>query len=109
MSTPRKTTAKTSAAKKTTPRKTAAKKTTTQTTKAQAPIVHKTGAAITHCVINNNAASVEKHTSQALERAADAVIENAKAIQEIARSLKGVEAHMGHGIHISHVRADDAE
>lgn len=83
-----------------------AKKTAAKAAPAQDPVVHKTGASITHCVITNKAASVKKHASQALERAADAVIENAKAIQEIARSLKGAEAHMQHGIYLNNIRAD---
>lgn len=58
------------------------------------------GPSISGCVIKNKAASVNRHTAAALTAAAEAAKQNAMAIQEIAKSLKGSDAHMTHGIYL---------
>jgi hypothetical protein len=67
---------------------------------APAPI----GAIIENVTINNVAAPTSEHQSRALEALARAAEANAVAIGRIADALRGAEAHMEHGIHLSDIR-----
>lgn len=72
----------------------------------QKPVINKTGAHIHGVMVNNNAASVSDNAARALEAAANAAKANAEAIMQIARSLKGSDAHFGQGISLSDIRVD---
>lgn len=76
----------------------------TTTPRAAAPASSPIGAMIQGVTITNKAAKTSKHQSRALKELAVAAAANAHAIGRIADALKGAEAHMGHGIHLSDVR-----
>jgi len=61
------------------------------------------GAVIEGCSINNQGAWVSPEAAAALAELARASAAHAKAISDIANALKGADAHMEHGIHISNV------
>ena len=76
-----------------------------QSTEATAHQIHNTGAHISHCNFENKAAPVSDKAAEALAELARASQAHAAAISEIAKALKGAEAHMNHGIHLSGVSA----
>lgn len=83
-------------ATRTTPRK-------APTTKA--PEITQTGANITNCHIENRAAPVSDIAAEALAELARASTAHANALSDIAKALRGAEAHMQYGIHLSDVCA----
>ena len=62
------------------------------------------GAHIENVTINNQAAPTSEHQSRALEELARAAAANAAAIGKIADALKGADARMEYGIHLSDIR-----
>ena len=68
------------------------------------PATASVGAHIENVHINNTAAPVAEHQARALEELARAAAANAQAIGRIADALKGAEARMEYGIHLSDVR-----
>lgn len=71
---------------------------------ASKPSTAPIGAIVENVTINNTAAPTSEHQSRALEELARAASANAQAIGKIADALKGAEARMGTGIHLSDVR-----
>jgi len=53
---------------------------------------------VSNCTFQAVAAATSEHQSKALEMLAAASAEHAKSIAEIAKSLRGAEAHMGTGL-----------
>lgn len=76
------------------------------TTKKAAPAadtINNTGAHIEHVTISNNAAPVSDKAADALAELARASAAHARALSDIAQALRGAEARMEHGIHLSHL------
>ena len=69
------------------------------------PTASNVGAHIENCTIDNRVDnSTNEHTRAAVKALAEAATENARAIAEIARALRGAPVTQGTGINISNVK-----
>jgi hypothetical protein len=70
----------------------------------KSPSIASVGAHIENVTIQNTAAPTSEHQSMALAELARAAKANADGIGRIADALRGAEARMEYGIHLSDIR-----